>query len=137
MALDNVTPTRPLANPFTVVQIALAVKDVPFDEIVFVQYPAFRRPTTPTASCPMSRPPRCCGRPSRATALCMLTGEVGANGGVVDVTEPAPDGETPAATPARAAPTPGATPVGAAVELPESIIGSTAAQQTCSGGNVR
>jgi LCP family protein required for cell wall assembly len=38
-AVDNITPSKSLTNPMTLVQIALAVKNVPFEEIVFVQYP--------------------------------------------------------------------------------------------------
>ena len=43
-AVDNITPSESLANPMTLVQIALAVKDVPFEEIVFVQYPVLTDP---------------------------------------------------------------------------------------------
>ena len=43
-AVDNITPSESLANPMTLVQIALAVKNVPFEEIVFVQYPVDQDP---------------------------------------------------------------------------------------------
>ncbi|WP_345801154.1 LCP family protein [Microbacterium sp. AZCO] len=139
VALDNVTPTRSLANPFTVVQIALAVKDVPFDEIVFVQYPTLADPYDEN---------RVVADTTSATALwsalatnrpLQLTGEVGARGGVVEVTPDAPAPEsTDAATPgATTSPTSPASPDEQAIALPSSITGSTAAQETCSGGNMR
>ena len=42
--VDNITPSESLTNPLTLVQIALAVKNVPFEEIVFVQYPGYPDP---------------------------------------------------------------------------------------------
>ncbi|MFH8251628.1 LCP family protein [Microbacterium sp. B2969] len=128
--LDSVTPTRSLANPFTVVQIALAVKDVPFDEIVFIQYPTLTDPADPN---------RVVANEGAADALWAalatnrpleLTGDVGARGGVVEVT-PAP--ADPAAPSTPETPAPGEE----AIALPPSITGSTAAQETCSGGNLR
>ena len=43
-AVDNITPSQTLTNPLTLVQIALAVKNVPFSEIVFLQYPVIEDP---------------------------------------------------------------------------------------------
>ena len=43
-AVDNITPSQTLTNPLTLVQIALAVKNVPFNEIVFIQYPVVDDP---------------------------------------------------------------------------------------------
>ncbi|QIG38838.1 LytR family transcriptional regulator [Microbacterium sp. 4R-513] len=137
VALDNVTPTRSLANPLTLVQIALAVKDVPFDEIVFVQYPTFTDPSDENRLRPDYSSAEVLWNALRDNQPLDITGDVGARGGVVDVTP------TGAATPPAAEPTPGATPVETpappvdAVALPPTITGSTAAQQTCSGGNVR
>jgi hypothetical protein len=66
-----------------------------------------------------------------------LTGEAGSNDGVVVVGEEEP-GATPSAT-ATPTPTPGSTdaPTDTAIELPDSITGSNAAQETCSNGNLR
>ena len=50
-AVDNITPSQTLTNPLTLVQIALAVKNVPFNEIVFIQYPVIETRTTRTRSC--------------------------------------------------------------------------------------
>src|SRR3546814_15998167 len=50
--LRNVDPSTSLTNPATLVQIALAVKDVPFEEIVFVQYPTRTDPANPNRVVP-------------------------------------------------------------------------------------
>ena len=43
-----------LTNPTLMVQIAMAVKDVPYEDIVFVQYPTVlrARAMAPAACCP-------------------------------------------------------------------------------------
>lgn len=131
VALDNVTPTRPLSNPLTVVQIALAAKDVPFDDIVFVQYPTFSDPFDPNRVVPDEESAAVLWQALTDNRQLVLTGEVGARGGVVEVdpAEPNPGPTQPGET---AAPTPLPDD---AVALPENITGSTAAQETCSGGN--
>ncbi|TDN90870.1 LCP family protein [Microbacterium sp. BK668] len=145
VALDNVTPTRSLASPLTLVQIALAVKDVPFDEIVFVQYPTFTDASDPNRLRPDYASAEILWQALRDNRPLEITGDVGARGGVVDVTptdaaSPPPTATTPPSTPPSTpgqTPSPTPTPTEAAVALPPAITGSTAAQQTCSGGNVR
>ena len=136
VALDNVTPTRSLANPLTLVQIALAVKDVPFDEIAFVQYPSLQDRFDPDRLRPDYTSAEVLWAALRDNRALQITGDVGANGGVVEVTPT--DAATPPGqpTPGDTA-TPAPTPTEVAVALPPTITGSTAAQQTCSGGNVR
>jgi LCP family protein required for cell wall assembly len=135
--LRNVTPTQSLTNPLTLVQVAEAVKDVPFEDIVFVQYP------TVTASSDANRV-----EPNYDAAQVLwdallanqgieVTGDAGANGGVV-VAEPSPGEAVPSEAPSEGeAVEPGTVdPATGAVALPESITGSSAAQQTCSAGVV-
>src|SRR5690606_21611565 len=43
-ALTNLEASTSLTNPMTIAQIGLAVKDVPFEDIVFLQYPTFGDP---------------------------------------------------------------------------------------------
>ncbi|HWI29893.1 MAG TPA: LytR family transcriptional regulator, partial [Microbacterium sp.] len=66
-----------------------------------------------------------------------LTGEAGVNDGVV-VTEPTAPPVEPSTPPTTEA-TPGATtaPTEQPIALPSEISGSTAAQETCSNGNLR
>ncbi|MEV8268331.1 LCP family protein [Microbacterium sp. NPDC076911] len=137
--VENITPSSSLTNPVTLVQIALAVKDVPFDEISFVQYPVLEDPDDPNRVVPDEASAAVLWAALDANEPIVITGDVATNGGVVleddgseDVVDEAsePDdstAETPTATPA---------PTETAVELPSSITGSTAADATCSNGNV-
>jgi len=140
-AVDNITPSQNLTNPLTLVQIALAVKNVPFDEIVFVQYPVNDDPQDTNRVVPNKSAADALWAALAANQPIQLTGDVSQGGGVV-VVEPTP-GATDAATPApeaSATTSPdGSTPAPteSAVELPSAIAGQTAAQETCSNGNVK
>ena len=134
-AVDNVTPSRSLTNPLTLVQIALAVKNVPFEDIVFVQYPVSDDPYDSNKVVPNYESADALWTALAANQPLQLTGEAGSNKGVIVV-----DPGTPAPV-ETVAPEPGATdpaaPTDVSVALPSDINGSTAAQQTCSNGNVR
>jgi LCP family protein required for cell wall assembly len=134
IGVSNVTPSKSLTNPLTLVQIALAVKNVPFEEIVFVQYPTYSDPADPNKVVPNEGAAAALWAALAANKPLQLSGAAGSNGGVVVV----PGEPTPEATP-TGTPTPGATtpPAEEAIVLPESITGSTAAQETCSNGNLR
>ncbi|MGO4593974.1 LCP family protein [Leifsonia sp. 2TAF2] len=144
-AVDNITPSDTLTNPTTLVQIALALKDTGLDNMVFVQYPAVTDPDNPNRVIPQEsaadalnealvndQPVKLTGSTGRAaedpTATASPAPDAGAGG------EPSPVTPTAPATPAT--PAPGATDTaGGAVELPSTITGQTAAQQTCTKGN--
>jgi LCP family protein required for cell wall assembly len=132
-AVDNVTPSKSLTNPLTLVQIALAVKNVPFDEIVFVQYPVQTDPSDPNKVVPNYQSAQALWDALAANQPLQLTGDLGSNEGVVV------DPNTPATDPATATPAPGETtaPTEQAIALPSDITGSTAATPTCSNGNLR
>ena len=134
-AVDNITPSQTLTNPLTLVQIALAVKNVPFEEIVFLQYPVFDDPDDPNRVIPDKTAAEELWAALEANQPLQLTGEVSGGEGVV-VVEPTTPVEAPAPDPSA---TSGATtpPADTSVELPSSIAGQTAAQETCSNGNVR
>ena len=127
-AVDNITPSQSLTNPLTLVQIALAVKNVPFSEIVFIQYPVNEDPADRNRLVPNYEAAEALWAALATNQPLQLTGEVSQGDGVV-LAEPTP-GATPdpAATPA---------PTETAIELPSSIAGQTAAQETCSNGNVK
>ncbi len=131
-AVKNVTPSKTLTNPVTLMQIALAVKNVPFEEIVFLQYPVLTDPDDPNKVVPDYDSAEQLWAALEANQPIVLSGEASQGDGVV-VVEP----ETPAApAPApdtSAAPTDTTAP---SVTLPSSIAGQTAAQETCSNGNV-
>ena len=134
-AAKNITPSESLVNPLRIMQLALAVKSVPFEDITFVQYPVLTDPDNAQKVIP---------DPQSAAALwdalaqnrpIQLSGKAGSNGGVIDVTPtsppvavtPTPDGTTTA--------TPAPVPTDDAIVLPENVNGSNAGQETCSAGN--
>lgn len=136
-AVDNVTLSESLTNPVTLAQIGLAVKDVPFDQIVFVQYPVNADPADPDRVVPNYAAAEELWAALAANEPIAVTNDPNRGGGVVtvDPTEsPAPT-ETTAPDPTV---TESAPPVDeAVVELPDSIPGTSAADQTCSAGNLR
>lgn len=126
-ALSNTEASTSLADPLKIVQIALAVKSVPFQDIAFVQYPAGSDPDNPNKVVPNKQAAQVLFDALAANAPLQITHKNGKADGVI-VTDP----ETPAPT----TPDPTATP-GGVVALPSTIKGNTAAQTTCSNGNVR
>ena len=135
-AVKNVTPSDSLANPLRLVQIALAAKDVPFDDITFLQYPTYTDPADVNKVVPDYDAAEQLWAALIANQPLQLSGEAGKNDAVVVVEPPAAEAPDPAVveggTPPAEAP---AVPDGTVV-LPQSITGSTAAQETCSVGNV-
>ncbi|MDT0156178.1 LCP family protein [Microbacterium sp. ARD32] len=128
VGLSNLEASTSLANPMTIAQIALAVKDVQPEDFVFVQYPVVDDPADKNRVVPDQRSATILWDAIKANKPLQITHENTDKDGVV-VKEPA-DGET--------APTPGATDAPSdAVELPSSVKGTSAAQVTCSNGNVR
>ncbi|MFG6446162.1 LCP family protein [Microbacterium sp. P07] len=133
-ALSSIDPSTSLTNPLTLAQIGLAVKDVPFDEITFIQYPTLADPADANRVVPNKTAAAALWAALESNQPLELTGDASQGDGVVLV-EP-----TDAPTEAAPAPTEAATetpaPSETAVALPESISGVTAAQETCSNGNL-
>ncbi|MBN9183640.1 MAG: LCP family protein [Microbacterium sp.] len=138
VTLDNVTPTKSLTNPLTLVQLALAVKGVPFDDITFVQYPTVAAPSDRNRVAPNESAAAVLWDAIASNKQLKITGAVGANGSQVEVT-PAPTTPAPGATPtpgATSTPSPTTPPDQVAV-LPPSITGSNPSQQTCTVGDLK
>ena len=129
-ALSNLEASTSLTNPMTIVQVALAVKDVPFEDIVFLQYPTFTDYDDPNKVIPDYDAAQAMWDAINANQQLQITHVNSENEGVI-VQE-----ETPAAPDESATEAP-ATPPADVVALPDSIKGNSAAQQTCSNGNVR
>lgn len=128
-ALSNLEASTSLANnPMTIVQIALAVKEVPFEDIVFVQYPSGTDSDNPNKVVPNYEAATALWDAIEANAQLQITYENNSNDGVIV--------EEPTAPTEEATPDPTATPDNV-VALPDTIKGNSAAQQTCSNGNVR
>jgi len=135
--------SKSLTNPTLMVQIAMAVKDVAYEDIVFVQYPTVYSsdyvhvlPVTDAADVLFEA--------LRENKALTLTGEASGGYGVEVTGEAEKPTPTPTATAdadaggseATASPTSTPSPTATAkaeerVELPSEITGTTAAQVTC------
>ncbi|CAI7624770.1 unnamed protein product [Penicillium discolor] len=133
--IQNLETSTSLADPMMIVQIALAVKSVPFEDIVFVQYPTLTDWNDPNKVVPNEEAAAALWDAIEANAQLQITHENTSNDGVVVQEPTAPAEPTEPTTPGQEA-TPTPTDPGV-VALPDSIKGNSAAQQTCSNGNVR
>ncbi len=157
VGLGAVDPSTSLTNPTTIVQIALAVKSVPTEDIAFLSYPVLPDPWDPDRVVPdeeaaaammatieSNQPFRITGNAgggvvpqgenaaeTAAAADAQQSGETAPSDGAADgSTDGSADGAVDGATPAPSASSPSD-----AVALPETVTGTTAAQETCSAGN--
>lgn len=121
-AVDAITPSDSMKSPTTMVQLALALKDIPLEDIVFAQYPTYYDPDDPNRVRPDTESGAALIAAVMANQPLQLTGEASGGDGV-NVVEPT--GEP--------TPDPSATPVDR-VQLPDNIPGTTADQVTCSVG---
>ncbi|WP_336646562.1 LCP family protein [Microbacterium sp. USHLN186] len=137
--LNNLEASTSLADPMKIVQIALAVKSVPFEDIVFVQYPTLEDPSNPNKVIPDTESATVLWDAIKANKQLQITHQNTENDGVVLQGEEPPAGGT--ATEGEQPPTDSATPTppasGDVAQLPDTIKGNSAAVQTCSNGNVR
>jgi len=125
---DNIEPSDELGNPIRLAQLALSIKDVPFSDFAFLQYPVFEDPDDSNRRVPDWDAAATIWDALRAGQSLQLTGDVTNNGGV-ELVEPAPDtGELPTTeAPSTEAPDVRAT-------LSPNISGQTADQETCANG---
>ena len=114
-----------LANPTRMVQIAMAAKDVPYEDILFVQYPT-EYTSDYVNVLPLTDAADQLFAALRANQPLTLTGEASQGSGV-EVTGEAADPIAEAAP----APSESAGAEEARVDLPAEIAGTTAAQVTC------
>ena len=127
VALTNVQPSQSLTNPMLLVQIGLALKDVPFEDIVFLQYPTYTDPDDPNKVVPNWDSAQAMWDAIAANQRLEVTHENTDSDGVI-VQEPAtPTDEVPSTE----------VPVDdTVIALPDDIRGNSAAQPTCSNGKV-
>lgn len=121
---DNIVPSESLSDPVRLAQLGLALKDVPFSDFVFVQYPNLTDPDDKDKVVPDEQAAEALWTALKSGQPLQLTGDVATNGGVELVTP------APAATPD---PSSTATPEVRST-LPPEISGQTAEQETCANG---
>lgn len=121
---DNIVPSESLSDPLRLAQLGLALKDVPFSDFVFVQYPNLTDPENANRVVPDEAAAHALWAGLKSGQPLQLTGDVETNGGV-ELVSP-----TPIASPE---PTPTSGPVVRST-LPPEISGQTAEQETCANG---
>jgi len=131
--MSNVTPSTTLTSPTLLVQIALAMKDVPLDQINFVNYPVLEDPDNPNKVVPDTASADQLWAALAANQQIQVTGQ--RNDAVVSATPTPTDPATDPGTSADPSPTPTPGATSGPVDLPKNISGQSAAQQTCSNGN--
>lgn len=130
---DNTQHDQELSNPVRLAQLALSIKDVPFADFAFVQYPVFVDPADENKRVPDDAAADTLWAALAAGQPVQITGDTSDGGGVELVEPAAPAPEAPATdapatdAPATDAPAPRAT-------LDPNITGQTADQETCANG---
>lgn len=122
---ENIVPSKELSDPLRLGQLALAVREVPFSDFVFVQFPTVTDPDDPDRVIADENAAAALFSALDANQPLELTGGVSPNDGVEEVT-PAPE-----STPAPDAPDE------ERAVLPSEVTGVTVEQETCSAGNLR
>lgn len=127
--------SQSLANPTLMVQIAMAVKDVPYEDIVFVQYPTvYDYSVGASRVMPVSDAAEVLFTALRENKPIALTGEASQGYGVEvtgEAAQPTPSAAPDASATPSATPVPSQAPAEERVDLPSDIAGQTAAQTTC------
>ncbi|MCU1420608.1 MAG: hypothetical protein JWN36_259 [Microbacteriaceae bacterium] len=124
---SNMTLSSSLANINTIASIGIAVKDIRFEDVVFVQYPGgYGSAAGQNGVLPSVAADRVLITALQKDQPIALTGKTG-DGTKLDPNAPV----TPDPTSTDPAPTDSGT---AAVALPSSVSGQTAAQSTCTKG---
>lgn len=135
-AVKNLTMSDTLTNPTTLVEIALALKNVGLSNMVFVQYPTVADPADPNRVIPQSSAAATLNAALVADRPVQLSGKTG--GGTVLAPSTPAQAPTAAATgSATGTPSPATTPAQEAAVLPSNVTGQTAADRTCSRGQGR
>lgn len=139
----QITLSESLINPQRMVQIAMAVSDVPYEDIVFVQYPTVYAPGGGRVL-PVTSAADVLFTALEENKPIRVTGSASAGNGVEVIGEAEGPTSTPTPTPTdgtaepsqtpespAAEQTPAPTETGEAVELPSEITGQSANQVTC------
>jgi hypothetical protein len=131
-ARSNVTPSDTLNNPMTLVSIGLALKNVGASNTVFLQYPTLPDPRDANRVIPDTAAAGILNAALVGDRPVKLTGTTGV-GAELPTGTPTPS--APAPPSGTASPPASAPPPGAPVELPSTVTGQRADQQTCTKGN--
>jgi len=126
---DNVEPSDTLADPVRMGQLALALKDVPFEDFVFVQYPTLEDPDDSDRVVPNLDAAEPMWAALAAGRSLEITGEASNHGGAVG----GADAPTPASSASPTGSPPGSPTPTDRETLSPSISGIDLNQETCTG----
>nr|WP_246286116.1 LCP family protein [Microbacterium pseudoresistens] len=131
-ALENVTPSKSLTNPVLLVQIALAMKNVPYEDINFLQYPVFTDPDDIDRVVPDYDSADILWAALEANQQLQVTGHsdgaVNPDGSPIETPVDTTPGDGETVDPSTPPTTPGV------VTLPDGVKGQSAKDETCSNG---
>ncbi|GAA1002250.1 LCP family protein [Subtercola frigoramans] len=136
-ATKNMTLSDTLTSPATMVAIALALKNISLDNVVFVQYPTAADPNDSNRVVANASAAAALDKALKADQPLQLSGTVGAATQIAPTTTPTPTPTlttTPAPTQSGTASST-STPIPTAAVLPPAVTGQTAAEVTCTKGN--
>ena len=139
-AVTNMTLSDTLTQPTTLVSIALALKNISLNDIVFAQYPTRTDPANPNRVVTDAQSAALLQSALATDRPLQLSGKLGAatEAAPGTATTPAPTSTgtaAPTSQPPAAGATPTPTPTPTGVALPSTVTGQTAADQTCTKGN--
>lgn len=133
-----------LGSPDTMVSLALALKSVPLENIVMIQYPTGTSAAFPNRVVPIPNLDAAVNNALVNDLAVQLTGKTG-RGAVLSTAPPVAPTATPTPTPTKGGKPvlakekggiePTAPPVTNLTALPAAVTGQSAAQQTCSNGS--
>lgn len=137
-ATSNMLLSQSLTNPVTLVKIGLALKNVDFDKILFLQYPVVTDPDNPNRVVPDEESAKTLFAAIKADKNLTISGSTG-GGAVLSTPKPTPPGPGKASgspsTPTASTPTASPSAGHGGVVLPDNVHGQSAAEQTCSNGS--
>jgi LCP family protein required for cell wall assembly len=126
-ALTNIQLSDTLTNPTSIVSVALALKGIALNNIVFVQYPTLSDPANPNRVIPDTQSGSALDAALQSDQPITLSGTLGRAAVAAPSASPTP---SPSSTK-----TPAPTPSASSIVVPPSITGQAASQSTCSKGN--
>jgi LCP family protein required for cell wall assembly len=136
-ALTNIQLSDTLTNPTSIVSVALALKGIALNNIVFVQYPTLADPANPNRVIPDTQSGSALDAALQSDQPIALSGTLGRAAVAAPSAAPAPTPSASATTKPSSSPanTPAPTPTASSIVVPPSITGQAASQSTCSKGN--
>ncbi len=135
VATSSMQLSDSLGHVDTMVAIALALKSIPLSNIAMIQYPVGSSPLYPNRVVPSSFGDNAVNKALQNDQRVVLTGTTG-RGATLSPNQTAAPTPAPTAPSGTATAAPDPTATNAPVQLPSSVQGQSADQQTCSKGNV-